>query len=389
MASCKKSSSISSRKTVSPSQHCFRYRFCEDSRQPVYDVKFCDFGEPYENYLATVGTTSVCIFRLCENGDVELIQTYVDEDVDNALFCCDWTVDRENDHPLLAFGGRRGHVKVIDVSTFQVVKILKGHGDAVNDMQFHPVDENLLLTASKDESIRLWNLQTGTCAVIFAGNEGHRAAVLSIDCHPCGNCFLSSGMDNCVKIWSLEDIEVQKAIFNSYKYDSRKQHRHPFPTYYSQVAAFSTRRVHGDYVDCARWVGNLILSKSTQNDMLFWQPDVRRRKDAANILVRYPLKDSEIWFVRFTLDKEKKRVAVGNKRGRITIWDIDQREENNGVVTGMSNVKPLDFFGGNNLHQNVHTVVRSVAFSPNGKSVVYVCDDGSLWRFDRVEKKKK
>ena len=42
----------------------------------------------------------------------------------------------------------------------------------------------MLLSASKDESIRLWNTRCGTCCCIFAGHYGHRDDVLSIDVHP-------------------------------------------------------------------------------------------------------------------------------------------------------------------------------------------------------------
>jgi polycomb protein EED len=52
-----------------------------------------------------------------------------------------------------------------------VTRTIIGHGNSINDIHFHPVDLSLLLTASKDESVRLWNVTTGVCIAVFAGHK--------------------------------------------------------------------------------------------------------------------------------------------------------------------------------------------------------------------------
>ncbi|WVZ00224.1 hypothetical protein V8G54_026293 [Vigna mungo] len=59
---------------------------------------------------------------------------------------------------------------------------------------------------NRDESLRLWNTQTGLCILIFAGAGGHRNEILSV-------------------VYSAS--------------------------------------VHVNYVDCTRWLGDFILSKTT------------------------------------------------------------------------------------------------------------------------------
>ena len=96
------------------------------------------------------------------------------------------------------------------------------------------------------------------------------------DFHMLGNCFASAGMDNTVKIWALDTAEVQEAVRQSYLWTPES--RVAFHTCFVQFPAFSTAKVHNDYVDSVRWVGNLILSKSTENKVVLWCPDVKRGK---------------------------------------------------------------------------------------------------------------
>ena len=53
---------------------------------------------------------------------------------------------------------------------------------------------------------------------------------------------------------------------------------------------------------CVRWVGDLILSKSTENRIVLWRPSVRKAADGVAILQEYMFPGCDIWYMRFGLD---------------------------------------------------------------------------------------
>ena len=357
----------------------------EDHEKPIYSVKFCDYGDPFAKYFATAGHNQVRVYKCQENSQtIECVQAYVDSDESECFYAVEWLIpDFENngDQPLMIAGGSSGVIKVINCSEERMTRTLMGHSDAVNDIVRHTTADHIFFTASKDESIKMWNINTCICIASFAGDKGHREDVLSICVHDYGNCFASAGMDNTVKIWALDTEVILRATESSSK---NKSKRKPFKTVEIQFPCYSTRNVHTDYVDCVRWVGDHLISKSTKNQVKMWRPAVHRSKDAVTILETYAVPSTSIWFLRMDLDARREYIAVGNTAGDIYLWKLEEDNNKNGStnkpITMETRIK-------RRRRKVVHphgpiTSMRAVAFSPSGSVLICVCDDSSVIRYD-------
>ena len=53
----------------------------------------------------------------------------------------------------------------------QVVAILKGHSKKVNRVIYHPSGENIVVTASYDATIRIWDVPTSQVTIILFGTN--------------------------------------------------------------------------------------------------------------------------------------------------------------------------------------------------------------------------
>ncbi|KAG1667113.1 Polycomb protein EED [Nymphon striatum] len=309
----------------------------EDHGQPLFGVQFNHHIRDSDTLLfATVGNNRVSIYECPESGGMNLLHVYTDPDADENLYTCAWTIDDVTAHPLLATAGSRGVIRVINPAIMQCIKNYIGHGNAVNELKFHPTDVNVLLSVSKDQTLRLWNIKTDQCIAVLGGVEGHRDEVLSADFDVMGNRVMSCGMDHSLKMWHLDTEEIKNAIQESYCYNPAKATK-AFKTYINHFPEFSTRDIHRNYVDCVRWFGNFVLSKSCENVIVCWKPgkssnlemnddDEQKSSQPDNnvtVVQSLPYKECEIWFMRFSIDYWKRILALGNQVGKVYVWDLD------------------------------------------------------------------
>ncbi|KAG9292188.1 hypothetical protein G9A89_023908 [Geosiphon pyriformis] len=353
------------------------------SKAPFYGIAFNPQNPRDDTVFAAVGGRKIIIFSLrhpspgiSRTEGAKILQLYEDEHVQENFYCCAWSFKPTTGAPWLAAAGASGLVKILDTSSRAIIKVLAGHGDEINDLKFHPKSPSLLLSASKDFSIRLWNVETARVIAVFGGEYGHREPVLSIDFHLSGDYIASGGMDHAAKIWSLCSPPMRRAIEVSFvtksstnvnvSSPSRSIFKHQVQScicagaipennpasrlpVFVHFPLFSTTGLHNNYVDCVRWYGDLLLSRcATETRIILWKalgvnlveddnvlqpisekgsvvggPAIDSKRPANfDIICEFPFLNCNIWFLRFGLSPDHLFLATGNQIGKIYIWDL-------------------------------------------------------------------
>jgi len=339
--------------------------------------------------FATVGYNRVTVYEALRDG-IKLVQCYADPDTDENFYTCAWSYDGDTGRPILAAGGIRGIIRLFSPANMACIRHFMGHGNAINELKFHPRDPNLLLSVSKDHALRLWNVKTEHNIVVFGGVDGHRDEVLSADFNMDGTKIISCGMDHSLKLWHCDTPEIQAVIKLSYTHSLSKNNKKVFPTELCHFPDLSTRDIHRNYVDCCKWFGDFVLSKSCENTIVCWkpghleqenkkktgtgltEPDNKLSENKVTVIHKIGYKDCEIWFVRFSMDVNQRLLALGNQRGKIYIWDMEVDEPSLIKHTVLS-------------HPKCNVAIRQTSLSRDGNILIYGCDDGTVWRWDRQE----
>ncbi|OCQ90436.1 serine/threonine protein kinase [Nostoc sp. MBR 210] len=87
-------------------------------------------------------------------------------------------------------------------------KTFRGHASDVNSVAFAP-NGQILASGSDDQTIKLWNLATGT---EISTLKGHLKWIWAIAFHPDGKILASGSADKTVKLWNLATAEEIRTL---------------------------------------------------------------------------------------------------------------------------------------------------------------------------------
>lgn len=180
------------------------------SSEYVHTASSSSWNSPLRNRNRTrlYQTTSEPLGRLHEQSNKDhFIETGHEGDI--------YTVAMQNDQEHIATAGYDKTVRLVNVRTNQLVRTFQGHGAAVSQVCFNPLG-NLVVSVSKDASIKFWDTISGVCVRTFYQPVGE---VTSVDVSRDGLQLLTSSKDSSIRLW---DVRMGKSIrkFRGYQNSS-------------------------------------------------------------------------------------------------------------------------------------------------------------------------
>ncbi|KAI8714000.1 NACHT domain-containing protein [Fusarium sp. LHS14.1] len=287
-----------------------------------------------------------------------------------------WAVALSPDSKLLASGLCNGTIKIWNMGTCEVHKVLRDHKGVVKSIAFSP-DGRLLISGSYDRTVKIWDIAIGDVKHTFdEAEDGDDGTVRSVTFSPDGK-LVASGTDNSIRVRDAttgkpgqligsHDDWVRSVAFSpdgqlaaSGSLDGTVKIWHVVTGTLTQ-----TLKGHEDGVESVAFStdGSLIASGSEDHTIKIW--DVSSGK-ATRTLTGHT---NSVWSVVFSADS--KLLASGSDDMTVKIWD---------ATTG----QVQQTFEGHEER------VGSVAFSMDGRLVVSGSHDGTIRIWDATIKEER
>ena len=118
------------------------------------------------------------------------------------------------DGQTLASGSRDKTIHLWDVATGTHKKTLTGHKDSINSLSFS-ADGRTLASGSRDKTVRLWNVTTGVHKKTL---RGHADDVKNVAFSPDGQTVASWSDDHTLRLWDLATGATQPNHHRTYHF---------------------------------------------------------------------------------------------------------------------------------------------------------------------------
>jgi periodic tryptophan protein 1 len=213
------------------------------------------------------------------------------------------------------------------------------HIDSVLALAANRAHRNLLASASADKTVKLWDLNTTTCAKSYSH---HKDKVCSLDWHPTESTILLSGSYDRTVVaadmrapdaqarWGVDaDVEgvrwdphdpnffyVTTDAGMVYRYDMRN-----VPTSPAESKPVWSLQAHDSSVssfDINRNIPGFLVTGSTDKTVKLWNIE----NDRPNMVVSRKLDVGKVFSTAFAPDQEVGfRIAVAGSQGNVQVWD--------------------------------------------------------------------
>ena len=282
---------------------------------------------------------------------------------------------QNEDTIICALSGTFREIFIIDILNLNTINILYGHRNDVFDLKFNPTNSNILLSSSQDCSCRLWNIKNGNQIVLFGGPNSFHSSVYTIDFHNEGKMFVSGGVDNYIRIYVLNE-KISKKIEES---ENFKKENNNFKTLLKNLPDFECNEIHRNYVDCVKFNGNFILSKSVDGVIKEWLPTLNKEGNYFFLINTYIFHTNQLIVnIDFCFEEKNNLIFVGNELGNGFLFKLCEEEKSNTNDYYFYKNNPVDVCEINN------SLIRTCEFEPESNTILFGSVEGKVY-FYKIE----
>jgi WD40 repeat protein/transcriptional regulator with XRE-family HTH domain len=280
----------------------------------------------------------------------------------------DWvrSVTFSPDGKFLATGGEDKMICLLDWENALVCcKVMQGHTSRVWSLAFSP-SSNTLMSVSDDQSLKVWNINSGNCLTTF---QGYACKVNSVMYSPCGQFIATGSDDHFARIWNIKTGSEHKKFRG---HTGRIWVASFTPDGAKLVSASDDKTVKiwdvssenciETFSRHSTWVRSVAVSENGQF--------IASVGDDKNIQLYNVCADDwntfrpehKDWILSVCFSPDSKYIATGSDDKTVMVWDV--------LTKQLIHVFNHDGW------------VRAVAFSPCGKSLASGCNDSIVRIWD-------
>ena len=261
--------------------------------------------------------------------------------------------------------------------------MLEGHVADVWGLSFSP-DSRSLLSWNRDQSLRLWDVETGNVLRVFLEVQSSPgAAAIS----PAGDTVAASYADGGVRVWDSDRAEVLQELFARHEEGQRPERMAQVKYSSDAERLFASDRkrltvweiqgneyqfafdedIPGVYAIAASPNGNWVAAGTTTGEVLLFEAHPWR------LVERRTLHAREVHYMTF--DPSSLRLFSAGNEGVVAVWNVEESAPVREIL-----IEPKELpRGSNNL---------GVAIGPEGKRLLVSTEASgpSMWNLERGEK---
>lgn len=109
----------------------------------------------------------------------------------------------------LALACQDGCIRIFDTKHFNEIHTIRAHENGVTALLFHPLDPSILISGGKDALLKSWDWPNEHCLKVVVA---HTFAIYDILALQEGKLLVTASRDKNIKLWQSQDLEFIKRL---------------------------------------------------------------------------------------------------------------------------------------------------------------------------------